>query len=100
MLAVVVGAAAAPAAAAPAALPRPSRRRPWSNEGHQDHHRFGAGRQFRGCGLSGHRYGYRGTLLCGADALEVEWSPSRVEFFGIATDRTIWHVWRTAAGGR
>jgi hypothetical protein len=43
-------------------------------------------------------YGYRGTLLCGATALEIEWSPGRLEFFGIATDRSIWHVWPNSRG--
>ncbi|MEX2983730.1 hypothetical protein [Streptomyces sp. C36] len=39
------------------------------------------------------RYGYTGTFRDGSSILDVAWTSSRLESFGIAPDRTIWHAW-------
>jgi hypothetical protein len=44
------------------------------------------------------KYGYRGTVMCEAIGMEIEWSPGRLEYFDISTNRTIWHVWPNSGG--
>lgn len=39
------------------------------------------------------RYGYTGTFRDGTRILDVNWGGNRLESFGIAPDRTIWHAW-------
>jgi hypothetical protein len=43
-------------------------------------------------------YGYYGTFKAGTDVMVVDWETSSDECFGIATDRTIWHVWPKSGG--
>jgi hypothetical protein len=96
MMAVGVGAAVAPATAAPAAPTAPARTEAtagWPKVTRTTVGGASVGTMSTAAACPITMYGYRGTLLCGAVAMEVEWSPGRFEFFGIATDRTIWHVW-------
>ena len=43
-------------------------------------------------------WGYYGTFKTGTYVLVVDWQTSSDECFGIATDRTIWHVWPNSGG--
>ncbi|WP_125511929.1 hypothetical protein [Streptomyces sp. WAC 01529] len=44
------------------------------------------------------RYGYTGTFRDGSSILDVAWTSSRLESFGIAPGRTIWHAWPGSGG--
>lgn len=45
-------------------------------------------------------YGYYGTFKAGTEVMVVNWDTVADECFGIATDRTIWHVWPNSGGWR
>lgn len=43
------------------------------------------------------RWGHTGTFKCSSDVMEVNWYNSgRIEYFGVAPNRTIWHSWATS----
>ncbi|OKI60833.1 hypothetical protein [Micromonospora sp. CB01531] len=43
------------------------------------------------------RWGHTGTFKCGSYVMEVNWdNRNRIEYFGIAPNRTIWHSWATS----
>ncbi|MDQ3785709.1 MAG: hypothetical protein M3422_00510, partial [Actinomycetota bacterium] len=43
-------------------------------------------------------FGYYGTFKTGTYVMVVDWVTASDECFGIATDRTIWHVWPNSGG--
>jgi hypothetical protein len=43
-------------------------------------------------------FGYYGTFKTGTYVMVVDWATASDECFGIATDRTIWHVWPNSGG--
>jgi hypothetical protein len=102
MFAVVVGTATAPASAAPSAPAAPASATESTSAAWPKVTRTTIGSATGTMSVAAACpvtvYGYRGTLLCGATAMEIEWSPGRLEFFGIATDRSIWHVWPNGGG--
>lgn len=43
------------------------------------------------------RWGRRGTFKCTSHVMEINWfGTGRIEYFGVAPDRTIWHSWATS----
>lgn len=43
-------------------------------------------------------FGYYGTFKANTDVVVVDWVTASDECWGIATDRTIWHVWPNSGG--
>ncbi|MEU4767617.1 hypothetical protein AB0H12_30625 [Actinosynnema sp. NPDC023794] len=96
MLAVVLGTAAAPAAAAtPAPASAEATSAVWPKITVKE---VAAGSITPASACSIVKYGYRGTVMCEAIGLEIEWSAGRFEYFDISTNRSIWHVWPNSGG--
>jgi hypothetical protein len=43
-------------------------------------------------------FGYTGTFKDGSEVMIVGWSTTQAECFGVAPDRTVWHVWPASGG--